>query len=150
MPMIVAVADVFQDVNLATGGPAFRVNVGAQHPERGPDSLSARDFDARLDATVSPGPLALGIQTRRGVTAAAVTFLVGFDDQLSSFNAGVVGARGVILLFVVAPAAVIAQAVTPFCRIGRTTVRLVELVIPNQVPLRAALRLDILGKQGKT
>src|SRR5450755_4165303 len=45
-------ANVFHDVNFPAGGPAGRANVRAQHPESGPESLSAGDFDARLDASI--------------------------------------------------------------------------------------------------
>ena len=50
-------------------------------------------------------------------------------------NAGVIGARGVILPFVVAPSAAAgADVKAPLGRIWRTAVRLGELVAPDQLP----------------
>ncbi len=135
------------DVNLATGGPPHRVDVVAQRPECRPDSLTVWNFDARLDTTTSPGPFALGFQPGRSVTCAAVTFMVGLNDQVPVHNACVVGARGVILQFAID--AVAAQVVTPFGRIRRAAVRLVELFIPNELQLGAVLRLNISYKHEK-
>src|SRR5258708_36082767 len=43
-------ADVLHDVDLAAARPAGRVDVGAQHPEGGPQPLAARDLEAGLAA----------------------------------------------------------------------------------------------------
>ena len=62
--LIIGIADVLHDVRLATRGPANGGNVRAQHPERGPDPLSARKLDAGLHAPVSPRPFAFGQHPR--------------------------------------------------------------------------------------
>src|SRR5216684_7248915 len=45
-------ADILHDVDLAAAGPSCCSNVVAQHPERGPNPLAARNLDARLKTAV--------------------------------------------------------------------------------------------------
>src|SRR4029077_13019864 len=45
-------ANVFHNVDLAEIGPTGFVNVVAQHPEGGPDSLATRNFDAGFEASI--------------------------------------------------------------------------------------------------
>src|SRR5580693_3720057 len=45
-------ANVFHDVDLATGRPTCFVDVIAQHPERWPHALARRNFDACFEAPV--------------------------------------------------------------------------------------------------
>src|SRR5947207_1095628 len=42
-------AFVLHDVQLATGRPAYRVDVVAEQPEGGPQSLPGRELDPRFD-----------------------------------------------------------------------------------------------------
>src|SRR5262245_44757702 len=58
--IVVGFPNILHDVNLATTWPTNRVNVCAQHPESGPNSLPAWDLDVCLDAPVSPRPLPFG------------------------------------------------------------------------------------------
>src|SRR5437764_14030035 len=60
-------ADIFHDVDLAAGGPAGFVDVVAEHPEGGPDALSARNLDAGLEAPVGLRKFAKCFQARRSV-----------------------------------------------------------------------------------
>src|ERR1700687_3018606 len=55
-------ADVLHDVDFAAVGPPGFVDVVAQHPECGPDSLSARNLDAGLEAPIGLRKLALSFQ----------------------------------------------------------------------------------------
>src|SRR5450631_4579673 len=48
-------ADVFHDVDFSAGGPAGFVDVDAEHPEGGPDALSARNLHAGFEAAVGLG-----------------------------------------------------------------------------------------------
>src|SRR5262249_27308850 len=102
-------ADVLHDVDLTGVRPADLPDVGAQHPERGPHALPARDLHPGLDVPVLGAELVRGVHPRRGVLAGAVPALVvggvlllGRDDQVALAVQGrVVGARGVVLPFVV-------------------------------------------------
>src|ERR1039458_5606311 len=109
-----------------------RVNVCAQHPESGPDSLSSRDFDARLHAAVSPRPFAFGQHAGRSIILAAVALLAGFDDELRAHDAGVIRACGVIFELVIAPTAGAgADVEAPFGGIWRTPIDLRKIVAPD-------------------
>ncbi len=83
-------ADVLHDVDLARVGPADAADVVAEHPERGPHALAARELHARLEVAVGLGEPARRVQPRRGVLAAAVpavvvrgVFLAGGDDEVA-------------------------------------------------------------------
>src|SRR5580704_11587984 len=51
-------ADILHDVDLAAVGPARFVDIGAEHPEGGPDSLSTRYLNARLESSIGLRKLA--------------------------------------------------------------------------------------------
>src|SRR5439155_5132076 len=65
-------ADVLHDVDLAGARPTDGVDVVAEHPERRPDPLAARDPDARLEAAECLVELPLCLEARRGVRTRAV------------------------------------------------------------------------------
>src|SRR6185312_6687156 len=46
-------ADILHNVNLAALRPAYGAGIVAQQPEGGPYSLSQRQLDARLEASIS-------------------------------------------------------------------------------------------------
>src|ERR1051326_6720749 len=131
-------ADIFHDVDLAAGGPARLVDVIAEHPECGPDSLTARDLDAGLETAVVLRELALGFEAGGGVVArhavwAGVFFLNGFDDQVAIMQRGVLGADGVVLEFVIAPAAA-SGFQNPLGRIRSGAIGAIKFVAPHQSP----------------
>src|SRR5688500_5921297 len=106
-------ANVLHHVDLAAPWPANGVDVGAEHPERRPEALSARDANASLEATVGRLKSAFGDQPRRGVSTCPVPAAVGRivrlgprrdDEAASSVERGVRGAGRIILPLLVAPA----------------------------------------------
>src|SRR6266566_5370632 len=54
-------ADVLHDVDLAASGPCHRGAVVAQHPEGGPQALTARDLNPCFHAPVAPRAQPLGL-----------------------------------------------------------------------------------------
>jgi hypothetical protein len=129
-------ADVLHDVDFAALGPADRIDVVAEHPERGPDALAVRDFDAGLEAAESlrVEPLrfeASGRVFASDVVGAFVIFFACGDDEIAVFDVGVFRTICVGLEFVVTPATA-AEVVSPFFRVGSGTVRAVEFVGPDQ------------------
>src|SRR2546423_15008887 len=60
-------ADVLHDIDLARLRPTDSVDVVAEHPERRPQTLPARNTDARLEAAVRLGEEPFGLDPRRGV-----------------------------------------------------------------------------------
>jgi hypothetical protein len=56
-------ADIFHDVDLATRRPLLLVDVVAQHPERRPHSLSARNLDSGFEAAIGLRKLVGGLET---------------------------------------------------------------------------------------
>src|SRR3954466_3965958 len=142
-------ANVFHDVDLAACRPALLPNVVAQHPERRPDSLSVRNFDARFKPSILLRELALRLQPARRVitgdsVSPAVFFLKGLNDKISALLNYVLRAAGVILEFLISPS-VTARFCYPLRGIDRRTIRTVELVAPHKLPartrnLRPALR----------
>src|ERR1019366_4473244 len=132
--LIARFPDVLHDVDLAAGRPADRINVGAQHPECGPDSLASREFDARLHATVSPGPFAFSQHPGRSIILAAVALLAGLDNQLTAYDARVIRAGGVIFELLIAPATgAVTDIVAPFGRIRQTPVGWQKSAPPHQL-----------------
>jgi hypothetical protein len=140
-------ADVFHDVDFAALGPADGGNVFSEHPERGPNSLPFRDFDAGLEAAVGLDEQALCLEAGGGVLAgypvgAGVGFFLRGDDEISFFDSHVFLAIRVGLEFVVAPAFA-AEVVGPFGGIGRGAVRSGEFVAPDKAPAGMKLRLRV-------
>ncbi len=139
---------VLHDVDLARLRPADPVDVGAEHPERGPQAGARRHLDAGLDPAVGHLEPVLGHQPRRGVLARAVGALqrsvggLGGDHQVALAVGGGVGAAlGVVLKLVVAPArdavgGAVADLVGPAARVRCRATLGVELVAPRQLPLR--------------
>ena len=131
--------DVLHHVDLAVVRPPARVDVDAHHPERRPEALPARNPDSRLEAAVRLREATERLQPRRRVVARDAVRsreLLGArrDDQRAAFDARVLGAIGVGLELLVAPAAA-AQLVDPARRIGAAAVSAVELVAPRKLPL---------------
>src|SRR5256712_5211410 len=90
-------ADVLHDVDLAARGPADRGDVVAQHPERGPQPLTARYLNTGLDATVLPRAQALGLEPGRRVFAVRERLVTGLDDEVARVDVRVLDAVGVEL-----------------------------------------------------
>ena len=111
-------ADIFHDVDLAALRPADGVDVVAEHPERRPDALALRDFDAGFEAAESLREEPLSFQARGSVFAgdvitAFVIFFARGDDEIAVFDVRVLGAVGVGLEFVDCPSR---------CRRGRRSI----------------------------
>ncbi len=137
-------ADVFHDVDLAARRPADFVDVVAEHPERGPDSLSIGNFDAGFEASVGLIEFALRVQARGGVVAShAVGASVGFLErdhfQIAVLDVQVLRTGGVVLQFLVASAFAV-DLNLPFSWIGWGAIRLVEFVAPGEGPAGARRR----------
>src|SRR5688572_27110728 len=106
MHLVRLAANVLHHVDLTALRPADGVDVGAEHPERRPESLSARDADASFDAPIGRLETALGYQPRRGVPTCPVPAAVGRivrlgprcdDEAARSVERGVRSAGRVIL-----------------------------------------------------
>jgi len=128
-------ADVLHDVDFAAAGPAGLFDVVAQHPERRPNALSARNFDARFESSIGLRKFAQGLQARGSVVSgdavsSGIFLLQYFDDQVSILLVGVVESLRVVLKLVVAPASA-AGFGDPFGGVDRGAVRAVELVAPD-------------------
>src|SRR5580692_2147211 len=81
-------ADILPDVDLAAVGPARFVDIGAEHPEGGPDSLSTRYLTARLESPIGLRKLARGFQASGSVVSgdavrARVFFPQYLDDEVA-------------------------------------------------------------------
>ena len=136
------------------------VDVRAQAPEGRPQASAARHFDARFDTAVGDLELVLRQQACRGVLARAVVagerpvgFLDGDRQVALPIGGGVLGAVGVILQLVVAPAGdavdgAVADLVAPGALIGRLAGACVELVTPDQLPARRAGIGRLVVEQG--
>src|SRR5689334_25026547 len=90
-------ADVLHDVHLAAPGPADLRDVVTQHPERGPQPLSTRDLNARLDPAERPLPQTLSLEARRGVRAVAERLLPRRDYEIAVLEVRVLDPIGVVL-----------------------------------------------------
>src|SRR5262249_11692270 len=102
--------DVFHDVDLAARRPAHAGDVVAEHPERGPQALSGRQLDARLEASVALAELPLGLEPRGGVVArdavgAGIGFAVGPNDERAVLDMSILQLIRVTFELVVAPTA---------------------------------------------
>jgi hypothetical protein len=141
-------AEVLHDVDLAAIRPADRADVGAQHPEGGPQPSTGRDLDPRLDPAVRQLESALRQESSGRVLARPVVALeagfrrAGGDHEI----AGTVGCRvgrvvRIELELVVAPAGdallgAVAEGVPPVIGVRRRAGGLVELVAPDEGPAR--------------
>src|SRR5437899_948134 len=96
-------ADLLHDVDLAARGPADGGDVVAQHPERGPQPLSARYLNTGLDATVLPRAQTLGLESGRGVPAGGERLPAGLDDEVARIDVRVLDPVGVELELAVPP-----------------------------------------------
>ncbi len=140
-------ADVLHDVNLTGLRPADLVNIGTEHPERGPQPGPARRLDARLDPAIGDLEPVLGQQPRRGVLAGAVVALqrwvsiLGGNHQVAAAVGRGVGAAGsVILQLVVAPtgdaiSGAVADLIAPDVGVRRRAWRAIELIAPDELPV---------------
>ncbi len=110
LPVVGAVDDILavyclDDVDFATGRPTDCIDVFAEHPEGGPDSLARGERDAGFDGTVGKAELALSNHAGRCVFCSLVVFLVCADVEDAVLHVGVLAAAGIVLPLVVAPAA---------------------------------------------
>jgi hypothetical protein len=105
-------------------------DVVAQHPERGPQSLPARDLHARHDPAVALGAQALGLEARRGVGLAAERLGTRLDHEGAAVEPGVLDPIGIELELGVSPA--VAPDVPGPAR--GVECGAVELVVPDQLP----------------
>src|SRR5690349_5594781 len=77
-------------VDLTAGRPSHLADVGAQIPERRPDSLALGHLDASLNPRVDPeGLVSAGINSSRGILASAEALLACLDNQVAILDAGV-------------------------------------------------------------
>ena len=133
-PVVCAVDDVFaidgfDDIDFATSGPADGIEVFAEHPEGGPDSLACRECNAGFYGAVLECELALGEHACRGVFGAFVVFFLRTDMQDAVLDVGVFFAVRVVFPFVVAPAArTRADVVSPFAIVDFVAV---EFIVPE-------------------
>jgi hypothetical protein len=128
-------ADIFHDVDFAAAWPLVFLDVVAEHPEGGPNSLPCGDFDAGLEAAVGLREEAFGFEARGGVqefrsVGRGEVFVLRSDDEMAVLDAGVIGAVGVVLEFVIAPTRA-ADVVGPFFRVGERAGLCVEFVAPD-------------------
>src|SRR5690606_39104077 len=79
-------ADVLHDVDLAGLGPAYRLQVRAEHPEGGPDSLTGGQLQPCLDPPVGDLQAIARDQAGRGVGAGTIP-----ADEVSSLRIDAAG-----------------------------------------------------------
>ena len=84
-------ADIFHDVDLAAFWPAVAGYVVAEHPERRPDALTLRDFNACFEAAKCLRKKVLCFQPCGSViTLVAIRagefFLLSSDDQIAALD----------------------------------------------------------------
>src|SRR5688572_18407388 len=120
----------FHNVNFAGCRPAILIKVISEHPERGPDSLTIRELDSRLDPPILPGMETLRLEPCRGIGAPAAEFLAGFDHQHSIFHAYIFGAIRIVLPLLVTPA-MTSEIERPVFKIY---FRSLEFILPYKIP----------------
>src|SRR5260370_29457557 len=130
--------DIFHDFDLTARGPAGRIDIVTQHPERRPDTLAVRDPDSRFKPAVGLGELILSEQSRRCVFASSVirpreSFLERLDYQQATVAIRVCIAARIGLQFVVTPT-VAANIKPPLFRIHPRAPRAIEIATPHQFP----------------
>src|SRR5260221_7493400 len=84
-------SDVLDDVDFSAFRPADVFDVGAEHPERRPQSLAVRDLDARFKSAVRRREAVQGFEARgrvfsRDAIGTGVAFLKSSDEQLAALN----------------------------------------------------------------
>jgi len=147
-------ADVLHDVDFAALGPADAVNIFAEEPEGGPDSLPFGDLDAGLEAAIGLSEAGLGFEAGGGVGArdaigTGEVFLASGDHQVAAPDLGVARACGVGFEFLIAPA-VAAEVVGPFGGIGGGTIGEGEFVGPRELPGRRSRKWRVTsGERGE-
>ena len=145
--------DPLDDVLLTAAGPGIGVDVGAEHPEGGPEAVADGELHAGFDAAVLEGFEALGFEAGGGPLAAGG--FDGLDDEVAvAVHVGVgggggagrgVGAGGAVVFdFGVAEAAV-AGVVGPGGGVGEGAGGAVELVGPLEGP---GLGGEFAGEKG--
>src|SRR5581483_6524677 len=128
------------DVDLAALRPAHGIDIRAKHPERRPDPFAIRQLDARFDAAASKRKESLGLDASGSVIAARI--LQRANDQMAfAVLEDVLSGVGVRLDLAVA-AAIVAEIVSPFLRVGGLVGGPVKLVAPDQFPACGGLRAD--------
>ena len=135
-PMVCAIDNVlavdgFDDIDFAAGGPSGGVEVFAEHPEGGPDSLAGWECNSRFYCAVLEGEFAFGKHSCRGVFGTFIVFFLRTDVQDAVLDVGVFFAVGVIFFFVVAPAACAsADVVRPFAVVNGVAI---EFIVPERL-----------------
>src|SRR5207245_10799773 len=86
---------VLHDVHLAARRPADLRDVIAQHPNRGPQPLPARDLNARLDPAVLPRAQTLGLEARRSVRLVTERLVPRLDHEVTVLESRVLGPIGI-------------------------------------------------------
>src|SRR6185503_15526368 len=136
-------ANVLHDVDLARLRPSNGVDVVAEHPECGPDSLSAGNFYSRLESSICLSEFSRGLETRRRVATRSVPalaicvrrFLESRDDKIpASIERNVFSARSIVLAFLVAPPFT-ASFRNPLRCVERCTGCAFEFIAPRERPL---------------
>src|ERR1051325_1592283 len=138
-------SDVLHDVDLAAPGPADPPDVEAQHPERGPQPLSSRNLNARLDAAEPQSPQTLGLEARRRVRAVAERLLPRLDYQIAVLEVCILDPIGIVLELGISPATA-SRVPCPFRGVERGAV---ELIVPHELPRPGRLR-RVGGSPGGT
>src|SRR6185503_19124945 len=100
--------DIFHDVELAAVRPVGSIDVVAQHPKCGPDTLAVGDLNTRFKTSVGLTELILGEQSCRSVVAGNAVgpgqgFLERFDYQHATFEVRVCRPARIGLELVVTP-----------------------------------------------
>src|SRR3989442_7116083 len=134
MHLLRLLPNVLHDVDLAAARAADGANIVSEQPKGRPYSLSPRNLDAGLEASIlllkqSQSLETCGSVLTRDAFGPLVGLLAGGDDQIAILHLDVLGSVRIGLEFIVAPAA--AGFHDPLVRIGRGTLRSAEFVGPN-------------------
>ena len=153
LPVVGAVHDIFavdgfDDVDFAAGRPTDGVDVFAEHPKGGPDSLAGRERNSRFYCAILEGEFAFGKHSCRGVLGTFIVFFLRTDMQDAVLDVGVFFAIGIIFPFVVAPAACsCAYVVCPFAIVNGVAI---EFIVPEKLwrKFRGTARLILYCSRG--
>ena len=144
----VLAVDGFDDVDFAAGRPTDGVDVFAEHPKGGPDSLAGWECNSRFYCAVLEGEFAFGKHSCRGVLGTFIVFFLRTDMQDAVLDVGVFFAIGIIFPFVVAPAACsCAYVVCPFAIVNGVAI---EFIVPEKLwrKFRGTARLILYRSRG--